>query len=81
MPERTRSRPANGPARNTPKPATDPTPPPDPAICHCQPVTVATFRAEQLVTVEKRHLRAQGCARPPEPVDIHDYQASIRGPR
>ncbi|PZF98243.1 hypothetical protein, partial [Micromonospora deserti] len=46
----------------------------DPTRCTChQPVLIATFRAEQLVALELRHLRSNGCAYPAQPVDVDSW--------
>ncbi|MEU4781043.1 hypothetical protein [Micromonospora sp. NPDC023633] len=46
----------------------------DPSRCTCQrPMLVGTFRAEQLVALELRHLRSAGCAYPAQPVDVASW--------
>lgn len=46
-----------------------------PAACLCNggPVTVATFRAQQLVDVEHRHLRVGGCGLPTTHTDPAEW--------
>ncbi|MEV4197031.1 hypothetical protein [Micromonospora globbae] len=65
----TRNRRAAQPTRRPAEPS-----PLDPTRCTCRrPVLVATFRAEQLVALELRHLRARGCAYPAQPVDVDTW--------
>ncbi|MGW3608959.1 hypothetical protein ACWD6N_03570 [Micromonospora sp. NPDC005163] len=47
----------------------------DPRRCTCRkPTLVATFRREQLVALELRHLRSNGCAYPAQPVDVASWR-------
>ncbi|MFE7869745.1 hypothetical protein ACFUYE_05270 [Micromonospora humida] len=77
---------ANGPATNTPKGFTrirnraDQTDA-GPAACRCvngRPIPIGTFRSEQLVDVELRHLVSTGCGLPSTHVEPRVYQADIR---
>ncbi|TDC35664.1 hypothetical protein E1211_15270 [Micromonospora sp. 15K316] len=44
----------------------------DPTQCTCRrPTLVATFKREQLVGLELRHLR--GCSHPAQPIDVHTW--------
>lgn len=45
------------------------------AVCLCPggPTTVATWRREQLVDVELRHLRTDGCGLPATHVDLAEW--------
>jgi hypothetical protein len=46
----------------------------DPTRCTCRkPTLVATFRREQLVALELRHLRAAGCAYPAQPLSVETW--------
>ncbi|MEU8264459.1 hypothetical protein AB0C02_28035 [Micromonospora sp. NPDC048999] len=75
----------NGPARNTPKGTARltradvaATVPAHLTRCCCAPVTVGVFHGQQLVDVERRHMRAQGCQQPTGHTDPQVYQADIR---
>lgn len=69
----------NGPARNKAKGATPPVAT-DPTACLCpdgRPTPIGTFRDQQLVEVERRHLRSTGCGMASEHVEPRDYQADL----
>ncbi|MGW5556873.1 hypothetical protein ACWER9_06575 [Micromonospora sp. NPDC003944] len=69
---RVRTHPAAGPAKPHRKPAEPMLL--DPTRCACRnPTLVATFRAEQLVALELRHLRTNGCVYPAQPVDVESW--------
>ncbi|MET7949234.1 hypothetical protein [Micromonospora sp. NPDC005324] len=69
---RVRSHPAAGPAKPHRKPAEPMLL--DPERCACRrPTLVATFRREQLVALELRHLRSDGCAYPPQAIDVDSW--------
>lgn len=68
----------NGVARNAPKGAGLP-PVLDVTRCACPtgPTPIATFRDQQLVEVELRHLRATGCGMRSRWMDPRDYLTEL----
>ena len=44
--------------------------------CTCQPTLIATFRREQLVALELRHQRRDGCFQEAQAVDVQTWRKS-----
>lgn len=73
------SRVHNGPARNRPKGTARPPVATDPTQCLCPtgPIIVGTFREQQLVDVELRHLRSTGCGMASRHVEVRDFLTEL----
>jgi len=52
-------------------------PPPPPPVCRCKkdrPLTIATWRGQELVSVIRHHWRRERCELPDEPLDLYGWQ-------
>ena len=47
-----------------------------PGPCGCRPTLIATFRREQLVALELRHQRREGCYQEAQAVDVQAWRRS-----